>query len=805
MPTMTLTVPYRGAGAQQTSAVIIELEPTVIAAGASIDVTGLPSPLVVPAATCASADCLKSTAAGDDVEVSRIAAPDRVRLTFNLHGSFTGDFCSASTSDAIAGRTFSIATTGLTFPAAGVGASVSYRITSLMPPGDSSCNFGYVRVPSNRPFLSIAAPDSLDKLGRFPLSLMLVLDKSGSMGWGLPLNPAQSRWERLQDAVEAFSNTWGVLGFTGAEDGHPQDQVGLVFFDSNAAVHNLGGAGTFLARGVAANPWTAALTAAMAPPTTPGGLTAIGDGIAKARLQLDTVDAIAGDTAIILFTDGEQNRSPCVLHEGETTVSGCNVAVGADPDTAQLVLAGSADYPPAPTAPLLVQGLGPRGPIFTIGLGEDATHASGQLLDEISVETAGTGWFPVNGLALDAAFTESLVNLLQGGTVSRLTALIGSMPAAAAGTAPLPVAIDPSLGRVVFVVGWEQPDAEIDLELTQPDGTPVVPLQVERGRRSLVARIDLPASGPSGTWHARLSNGNQAPPTAVFPPIEVRLAAYGVETRLSFRVTESRRVGTDGPLSIIAELGWDGEGLADLAAGGLTVFIERPGENLGDILHDTATKSVDPAFDQSPLGAKLAELVATGKLLERIAPRPVDGGVPLKHVGLGRYEGSLDGVEVGGQYGIRVDFDWDDPRTGPIHREQPAERHAIVVPTAEATTVAQQRRGELGIGLQITPRDRFGNYVGPGYAGHFSVLIDGRPLTEPLADPGLTGDYLLDLSALPPGSDPRIEIRYRGKTLRDAPLSKVEAPPGGPTGRQLPWWVWLVLTLILLLLWLLFR
>ncbi len=772
---MTLTVPYRGAGAKQTASTVVEFDATTIAPGATITVDT--KVLAVKDSSCANTIACSSldvTTALDPISVMRVSGTQRVQVTLNYLSSFGGTaaYCADI---AFGSKTYDFTLSGFTF-----GASKGYRISSFMAPSTANCEIAYARVPNARPSFPVASP--IAKIGRLPLNVVLVLDKSPSMGWTIP-GSADIRWDGLKAAAQLFTNVWDVIGAppapaTISSEGNTEDRLGLLFFGGTSVESPLDGASFFKSRGGAATPWGGPVGTALAP--VPGfiGGTSIGAGTVNGRTRLDTVDVIAGDTAILLFTDGEQNTPPCVIHQGETLspttkpypgipgatyVDQCTVAAGLP--GAPLTLNGS----------LLAKEVLPAGPIFTIGLGEGGTAASALLLDRIAQETAGQSRYPLTSATLTTSFIDTLVENLKGGTVSALERTAGTVPAASAASAPMVVAIDPSLTRAVFVLAWEGIGREVQLEIRRPDGTVVTAPLRENTANSRVAGVNLPADGPSGPWQARLIRLSGTP-----GPLNYQLTAYGVETRFSSRVTETPEVGTGRPIKIVAEVGWDDNGLADLAPGSIVATIERPNENLGNLLRASLVGDPAPAqTDASPLMVKYHQLAATQGFLSRVEPRPLAEKVTLTGVGNGRYEGTFDGANIGGHYRIRVDYDWTDPRTGAIRRQQFAERQVAVRPSAADSAVQVQREPRATTALiVITPRDRFGNYVGPGFENQFHVRVGGAT-TVPVSDPDLTGAYAIRLTGLAPGDDPRIRIDYGDQTLRDAPVSQLATGGGG--------------------------
>jgi Outer membrane protein beta-barrel domain len=783
--TVTLTVPYRGAGAMQTASTTIEFDASAVAAGATIVVAPL-APLVgpagtvtVPALACGAA-CSASppTATDDDIVVKRINGTNRVQLQITYFGSFSAPYCGyvgpvvPLPGDPMARnltqiKTYDVTLTGFTF----ANATNGYRITSFMSPSTESCDIPYTRVPSQRPTVA----GGLTRLGRLPLNAVMVLDQSGSMNWNIP-GTMDQRWTAMRNAALLFTNVWDVVGAppapaTVSSEGHADDRLGLIFFGTTAIEAPLDGANFFKLRGILAAPWGAAVAGAI-PFAPPGGWTAIGAGVTNGRSRLDTVDAVQGDTAILLFTDGEQNRPPCVIHQGET-ISPIDKPRPDNPAmnyTDECNVLANIPGPLTLNNTLLARDVLPRGSIFTIGFGEGAMASSALLLNEIAEETAGRARFPITG-ALDVgqAFIDSLIDHLKGGTVSTIDRAVGTVAPGANASAPLMVPIDPSVTRTVFVLTWDGIGREIQLEIRRPDGTIVTAPLTENTSNSHVAGINLPSDGPAGTWQARLVRFS-----GTTGPINYMLSAHAVESRLGARITESGQLGTGNPVNIVAEIGWGDAGLADLPYGAVVATIERPDENLGDLLRRPLTGDVPKADeDSSPLAVKFHRLADTPGFLDRIQPKPLAQRVTLLSVGNGRYEGTFNGVIVGGEYKIRVEFDWTDARTGPIkiRRVHYADRPAAVLPSGAATQVEVGRDRNAAV-IAITPRDGFGNYVGPGFERQFHVRVNGATV-GPINDRDLTGRYVLRLTGVGPNDDPQIRIDYGGQTLRDTRLSQL--------------------------------
>ncbi|HEY1137823.1 MAG TPA: vWA domain-containing protein [Xanthomonadaceae bacterium] len=772
---LTLNVPYRGDGLMQNAATTIEFDAASVNAGATIDIAG--TLVNVPVSACGGA-CIvnNATPQGDDFSLTRIAGTERVRLHISFFSVFGPTLCDSTMDDPGDAIARNITLSGFTF-----GAGKGYRITSFMAPSDLSCSDPYARVPTNRPFIT---GGGLTKLGRLPLNVVLALDASPSMEWTIPGSP-DIRWDRLKSSVQLFASVWDAVGApplpaTVSSEGHADDRLGMVFFGGTSLESPLDGANFFKSRGVNVAPWSAPVTAGLNAQGFIGG-TSVGAGLTNARSRLNTVATLTGDTAVVLFTDGEQNTPPCIVRQGEVTTPTVKPYPGLPgvtyTDQCTVVAAAATTQPLILNGNVLAQNVLPRGPVFTIGLGEGGMAASAVLLDEISQETSGSAAFPNNGVAMDTSFVDSLVNNLKGGTVSLLDRFHGQVPGASSSSPPSTVVIDGSVSRVSFVVSWDGIPTGVSLTIKRPDGRRALP-RVASGPNHRVYTFDLPTGGPAGAWTVQVNNQNRA------GTVRYQVSAYAVERQLSARVVQSRQLGAGRPIEIVAEIGWGNRMLADLPAGAVRAYIERPGENLGNLLREPVQfergkiEHMERRLaDKSPLALKLEYLIRYGKLLDRIEPRPTGDVIELKSMGDGRYAGSFDGTKVGGGYRIRVEFDWKDRRTGKwqVRRKTYAERQVQVRPSAADTEVKVDRDPRTGdVLIRLVPRDGFGNYVGPGFENSISVVT--RRLREriTITDDNLSGEYTARLRGIDNLDNVKVRILFAGEVLREGTLSDLK-------------------------------
>lgn len=777
----SLKIPFRGVPGTieqlpQTVATTIEFDPQGFEARPEITVS---RPNSVESTNFELDSCTpicEDMLAGDHVEVRRTNDND-VQLTLTYLSSFSEGNCSVHIGE---DKELIISLTDFDF----AGGSVRYRIGSHMAaPG--SCESASVRVSTDQPFFPPESP--WEKVGRLALNVMLVLDKSGSMNLNMPgSNDPESRWDRLKSSVNLFAAAWETFGAPPAagltsSKGHPDDKLGIVFFNSLAQAVELIGSEIFSKRGDDTNPWTdpqSNVVQEALDNVTVGGWTSIGAGIEEAKNKLNVEPLVRGGSAVVLFTDGEQNRRPCIIHEPESLSpvgSDCSVANALSVDDWDGEFLWVRDGQSEDRRLAYVE---PPGPIFTVALGEAAVGSSVSLLDKISQETVASARVAFDGLGMDSALALSLVDNLQGGTVSLMGRTDNTIPTSTQSTAPSSLIVDKSITRIVFMLSWNGRDyRDVALNIQNPDGTAIAPDLQSSGTNFLVQGFNVSAAD-AGDWIAqvsRYSNLNRE--------FEYQLSAYAVESQFSSSVSENSKFRTGQPINVSAGVGWGNGMLEGLPAGAVKAFIEKPSENFGNIMFENESpKDIKSGEDSSAFSNKFNYLAKDRKLIRRIEPSAESKSIALEDVGGGYYEGTFEGkgVDVGGNYRIRVEFDWDDPRTGAIKRVKYIERPVAVAPTAKAsklTGIVDDKKNILT--LLLTPRDNFGNYLGPGFASQIRVMVGKKQINPSVIDPDLKGIYAIRDPHLAIENDPQVHILFGDSVLARGTLSDLIDYKGG--------------------------
>jgi hypothetical protein len=259
--------------------------------------------------------------------------------------------------------------------------------------------------------------------------LVLVLDHSGSMGLEIP-----TRLDRLKTAAIDVVDL--------AEDGV---EVGIVTFHSTAApavqLDPLGSDRTA---------WVNAIEF-----LTPQLATNIGAGLDLARQMIEAAGGVTGNTAILLMTDGLNNR-PLGMAQADLQ---------------------------AKLASLQMDGI----PVFVTCTGDDFGLDS--QCAEIASATGGTYVDSFFAPDVPEAFTD-FHELAMG----RHPAASLAGPIAAAEEWSYQVEVEAGARAATFVVLWDDAETVLDLRVAAPDGTTHPQRPMRQGR---FARVPAPAPG---TW-----------------------------------------------------------------------------------------------------------------------------------------------------------------------------------------------------------------------------------------------------------------------------------------------------------------
>lgn len=628
----TLTIPQRFDASQEIGEVRIVLGLSAAPAGAQL----------VAGGTTTIALGATQTVAGDSIAFES-AAGNRVAIRYRPLSNFGADFCAGA----------GAVTKNIALRFSGAQDVVDIRMSSFVVAAPAAeCSAPSKRIADTPATITPAADGvapalAATDLGRLPLDVLLVLDKSGSIAQAPPGAAVGSttKGEILKAAMSAFVANWREIDAPSGGANWAEDRIGVVFFDHTATPQTLAGADApanfFVQRGSSAvpGPWDAVIDSVLT--LAPGGATSIGAGI-NAAMQQWQADP-AHDATVIVVTDGIQNTAPLVAPAAS----------------------GFLGLPPVSGLP---EELRKRFiPIQTIGFGTPAT-VDEELLRNISLQTAGRSFIGVDAATVFDDLALTLVAILKGNTASIATrhsaTLTGSGP-----TVARPVVVDRSARRVVFSLQWTPPlrDALV-LEVIRPDGVAAaVPTRRANLPQASIQTFDLGRKSDIGTWKVRVGRNPRSNEKKAAVPYTLNV--FFLEKDLDYRLS-STRAAAGQPILLRAELSYGGKPLTGLPAGAVKVRVLRPKATLATVLRGVkpGPKRPAPGGDpQTDLQRAIAALPASA--LARLLPSEAET-ITLREEKRGVYSASIGRTSIAGSYAFEVVLDWDDPRTGPIHREE---------------------------------------------------------------------------------------------------------------------------------------
>jgi hypothetical protein len=542
--------------------------------------------------------------------------------------------------------------------------------------------------------------------------VMLVFDRSGSMS--MDDGTGRTKIEAARDAVSLFVQL--VKAGTG-------NRLGLVSFSTAASSPvDFGLSGVTAASRTALTgppPFSAGLIGTL----SPGGATTIGGGLDAARLQLAPA---ANPRAILLLTDGLQNTPPNVA-DVDSNLAGITV--------------------------------------HAIGFGAESS-LDGALLTSLTTAHGGLYMRAGGGLALEKFFSSAFGNIFEAGVLfDPEFDLPANQPS---GTAvPFRVCGEDAL---TAIVGWDNREASLLLQVTSPGGGVITStttgVESADGRTWAFVRIPLPIGGErDGLWHvnvARPGGGGEFPPATPALHYFVNVIPTG-GPRLT-RAPDTRRYYTGDPINPLVLVRHDNGGWPDGMRATMTVT--QPGTGVGNVLSASGL-GLPGTIDFDALPARQASLQAiekaTGKPVVDYVERTLDLLDDSDNTN-GSFEASAtfgramtDLLTTEGNYTFHARATYGEDCSG--MREMVWSTHVDVgidPTTTTVTTTALPPRPDSGgcVRMTFTPRDKYGNLLGPGRSDGFTVEPQpGSTPSGPVADLG-NGSYQVDICSDPFSLEP---------------------------------------------------
>ncbi|MEO1418160.1 MAG: vWA domain-containing protein [Bacteroidota bacterium] len=614
-----------------------------------------------------------------------------------------------------------------------------------------------------------------------PVSVMLVLDQSGSMngsisgltvtGYGTEIT-SNSKWNVLKVVCNDFLAEWDNLR------DEPTDQVAIQFFDDT---HSQFPGGFFDFSALPISPGLNAATSGSLleymgdASNQPSGWTCIGGAI-----QTGYNDFPGGvqNGNIIIFTDGMQNRDPSVNATGDLITNvGSPAGTGFDPN------------PPT----LDLTSLGEDVVIHTIHLGD---NAAADLMNDVAVASDGSHFSIRNiGGADPATATEQLnefltawdqvlVNSLEG-----LSPKIGDIVYNTMGESDPQnheFIVDSLADIVLFKMVKFNASANMAVSITKDGQSLLTATQSEfsefyRFSRDDMAQFNLDIAG---TWTVTVETPFNGTAYSITQIIE--------EEAFDFNISigdQDYEPGDNIPL--LAQLAVRGDSTSQtiVDADSVYVLVAKPGEDFNTIFSQAtvsgssgnASSGNNPQSDATPGDAKFNALLNDPSFLDKL--KLENRFILLSNEGNGQYSGNFSDTELSGFYRFRFYMRGSNDVLGAYRRlEQvstvidfgaPSESNSDVsgnvVTSATATTTMPK-----GTYITYTPRNQFNYFLGPNRLGQIDIRVGGD---KAILRDNLDGTYTA-FSPIQANEETQISIVVKGKTGFKGLAKEIEGMPG---------------------------
>ncbi len=581
--------------------------------------------------------------------------------------------------------------------------------------------------------------------------VMIVFDRSGSMS--AAAGTGRTKIEEARDAASLFVQL--IREGSG-------NRIGLESFSTTAsspadftltAVN-----GTAKNTLIGPAPYSGGIVGGL----TPDGWTTIGGGLDGARLQFPAPGA--NPRTILVLSDGLQNTPPMV-EAVEPSLGGIDIHV--------------------------------------IGFGTESS-LDGTLLNRLAQSHDGLYTRAGTGLELKKFFALAFGDIFEAGELMDPEYFL---PASQDAAAPIPFHVCGE-ETITIVLGWAEANASLLLELISPagaiitSGSPAV--EDATGRTWTYLRANLPYDGErDGVWQVRVVRPQPIPIPAVASHVDVDdMAAATQAVDVHYFVSV---IAKGGPLlrhvryaqtfysgdvvNPLVELKYPDNSTPHHAKVMLTVT--RPSDSVGNVL--VKSKLGPPlAIDGDIIPARQATLMA----LEATSGTPVASYVTETYELHDDPAHTFGIFEPAGIYGnplpelMRVEGNYTFRALATYGEDCIATREAswsIFVSIGidpdntqvTAEPVGTLPDGRIRVRVTFTPRDRYGNYLGPGRSDSFDVQVHaGCELLGAVQDQG-DGSYTQDV-ACDPQSD---ELPGLVVTQPERPSVVLQPTPPAKRGR----------------------
>ncbi len=554
-----------------------------------------------------------------------------------------------------------------------------------------------------------------------PVHAIMVFDRSGSMA----VPSADPKYDRAADAATLFLDAWL------ANNPPAQTEVGLVYYDHNAYFDTNDGTNTILEL---LNVTKRDKIVASFPGNPPNyGSTSIGGGILKAMdahgFNVNVLPVDDQHRVIVVLTDGKENTG--------TRMD--------DPAVTQSLIDGKVDG-------------------YVLGIGDE------NQIDEYKLSTlADILNHPPASLAkdLDAFQLEKFFLQVLAETQGMEFNIDPVEQITIGQTKTHEVPVNPGAERVTFVVVWNETNGKIDFTLKNPAGQAVAADVTKTHKRYQVSSKAFPEPGQ---WTLTLTASSMTTPA----PSVIHYSVMALEKNTSvsgyFKVQGVHFLTGDN-IRLIATLS---QKKRALLGGRVVVKVERPTIGLGTFTSKARVQipsrllTVEKDVKVSPVEKKYQVMAQKKIKIPTMSEKIIlndEGKMGDEIPGDGKYTGIFKQTWYDGIYTFRfLASVGHKGKVSVLNREKVFTVHVKpkIRPQMSSLNVIKREYRVVDkqtyVKLTVTPKDRFGNQVGPGHTDLLKLDVKQGQVVK-IVDK-LDGSYEVEM--MMPGN-------YKGKpSLRPA-------------------------------------
>lgn len=595
---------------------------------------------------------------------------------------------------------------------------------------------------------------------REPVKVVIVLDISGSMSLPVP-GGTEIRWQVLKNAVELFTLKLEEFRLD-------RDLIGLTYFSTVLTQPGAPIGEGFIPIDIV-SPSSSTLIKTDMLGKGPTNLTAMGKGLLNAKLKLDGNNPINARKLVLLFTDGLQNVDPLVNPDGVTLSPGsltlndaCN---GAD----------SIRY-------------------YTIGMGNITLVP--EVLGQIAQANKGVSLTTTTGVDegdINTFFQYQFANMLQGSSPQVVSQKIGQLSSAGT-TYTYP--INANVTKLYFeFINHDAANVTLKLEKDGKDLTSYA--KVVNGTFYKTLSLTLPLLSPEaittqGDWNLTITGSSSK---------KYSLTCFVDDHFIDVSCNPTKTVYTVGdPLNFEATLTFAGKPIKG-DGNKVQAMLLKPGDDLGDLLTKYTDNKTDSLSDvESGAETKYLHLIQSDESFYK-ALLPESQVIDLEDSGNGVFKGSYTKTDLTGVYQVIYLVNGEVSGFGKFERQK---QYSLVfkfgqisesstdinaqVSTPPAST-SHDNNGSIAT-IRIKPKNKYGHYLGPGYASKMSITVDSKQgMVKSLKD-NLDGTYTFTIVNVPAKVKPNVKIVVMGEILYE----------GGFPTPKIHFWQYLVLIFLFLML-----